>query len=134
MISIIYGAKGTGKTKQIIDRTNGAVASAKGNIIYVTDTKEHSLSIKPQVRYVNVKEYGIGTLDALNGFVKGMLSVNYDIETIFIDGAARFAGVAIADLKPLFAALENFNEVNFVLTVSSDYKVLPDFIKKFTKE
>ena len=39
MIKVIYGAKGTGKTKQMIDAANAAVATAKGHLIFITDTK-----------------------------------------------------------------------------------------------
>ena len=34
MIKVIYGAKGTGKTKQMIDAANAAVATAKGHLIF----------------------------------------------------------------------------------------------------
>ena len=39
MIKVIYGSKGTGKTKQIIDAANAAVATAKGHLIFITDNK-----------------------------------------------------------------------------------------------
>ena len=38
MIKIIYGPKGTGKTKAIIECANGAVEKAKGHVIFITDT------------------------------------------------------------------------------------------------
>ena len=41
MIKIIYGPKGTGKTKIMIDEANAAVASAKGHMIFVTNTKRY---------------------------------------------------------------------------------------------
>ena len=39
MIKIIYGAKGTGKTKMMIDAANEAVKVAKGHLIFITDSK-----------------------------------------------------------------------------------------------
>ena len=39
MIKVIYGAKGTGKTKMMIDAANAAVADAKGHLIFITDSK-----------------------------------------------------------------------------------------------
>ena len=42
MIKVIYGEKGTGKTKMMIDAANSAVSAAKGHMIFITDTnREH---------------------------------------------------------------------------------------------
>ena len=43
MIKVIYGAKGTGKTKLLIDAANAAVESAKGHLIFITDTNRDHL-------------------------------------------------------------------------------------------
>ena len=40
MIKVIYGAKGTGKTKMMIDAANAAVESAKGHLIFITDSNK----------------------------------------------------------------------------------------------
>ena len=39
MIKVIYGAKGTGKTKMMIDAANATVPEAKGHMIFITDSK-----------------------------------------------------------------------------------------------
>ena len=43
MIKIICGPKGSGKTKRIIDAANGAVDTAKGHLIFITDTNRTHL-------------------------------------------------------------------------------------------
>ena len=43
MIKVIYGAKGTGKTKMMIDAANAAIADAKGHMIFITDTNRDHL-------------------------------------------------------------------------------------------
>ena len=45
MIKFITGAKGTGKTKIIIDMANDNVATAKGDIVFVTDTDRYMYSL-----------------------------------------------------------------------------------------
>lgn len=130
MITVIYGAKGSGKTKAILERANAAVAKAKGAIVYITDTKDHMYELKHEIRYVVTKEYRVNSLNSFTGFLKGMIAVDHDIEYIFIDGAARIMGVKIEELKELFALMEENGEVHFVVTVSSDYDGIPDFIKK----
>lgn len=131
MITVVYGAKGSGKTKQILDQANGAITKAKGNLVYITDNKEHMYQIKRPIRYVDAKEYNLSGLDMLVGFIKGMFAVNHDIEHIFIDGAARIAKAKIEELEALINEFSAHEDVNFTLTVSSNYENLPDFIKKY---
>ncbi len=133
MISIIYGAKGTGKTKAIIDRANSAVTDSKGTVIYITDTKNHIYELKHQIRYIMTKDYQIGSEDGFIGFLNGIIANDHDIEYIFIDGAARIAKTDINGMKNLFTVMDNYNDINFVLTVSSDLDNIPGYIKKFIK-
>ena len=43
-MKIIYGPKGTGKTKIIIDSANEMLESAKGHIVYITDSKKNPIN------------------------------------------------------------------------------------------
>ena len=56
MIGLIYGPKGSGKTKEILRRANDALEVSKGNIVYITDTAEYTRSIPTAIRYVNAAE------------------------------------------------------------------------------
>ncbi|HOB64419.1 MAG: hypothetical protein GX095_07365 [Clostridiales bacterium] len=134
MINIIYGAKGSGKTKQIIDMANNSITQHLGDIVFIADTSRYIHDIKYQVRFTNTKESNITTEDGLVGFIQGMLEANYDIRYMYIDGAARMVGKPIAELESLFKRLEAISaktEVTFTLTVSAVYEELPDFIKKY---
>ena len=134
MITLIYGEKGTGKTKRIIDAANAASMTSKGDIVYITDNAKHSLEIKHTVRFVDTKEYGICGADAALGFIKGLLSVNNDIVLIYIDGLARMANSDIKDMQEFYAALEALSvsdKVDFTVTVSSGEKDLPKYLRKY---
>jgi hypothetical protein len=123
MITIIYGAKGSGKTKRIIDAANDAARTSDGSVVYITDQSKHSRELKTPVRFVDATEYGIAAEAAALGFIKGILASNHDITHIFIDGFARISGLAIENTKPLYTALETLGKkdgVEFVLTVSTD--------------
>lgn len=93
MIGLIYGPKGSGKTKEIVRRANEALDVSKGNIVYITDSNEYTSAIPAAIRYVNAAEYlpenGSISEDALVGFVKGVIASNSDVTEIFIDGIAR---------------------------------------------
>ncbi len=134
MITLIYGEKGTGKTKKLIDEANKASLSAKGDVVYVTDNAKHSLEIKHTVRFVDSKEYGIAGYDAALGFIKGVVSGNNDIVQVFIDGLARMAASQPEQMQTFYEALEALSvsdKVDFVITVTCDGKKLPKFLKKY---
>ncbi len=76
MINIIYGAKGSGKTKQIIDMANNSITQHLGDIVFIADTSRYIHDIKYQVRFTNTKESNITTEDGLVGFIQGMLEAN----------------------------------------------------------
>lgn len=132
-MKIIYGPKGTGKTKAIIDGANAALDSAKGHVIFITDTNRYAYDLKYQIRFLNVSAFELQNEDVLRGFVKGIVAANGDNEFIFIDGIARIAGKPVSELESIFTAMEKLEkdyEVKFVLTVSAAKEDLPDFVAK----
>lgn len=134
MITIIAGAKGSGKTKKIIDAANAAVETAKGHLIFVTDTTRYMYDIDRNVRFINSSEYQVAGEDALCGFIKGVIAGNNDNEYIFIDGVARIAGKPLDQMAGFFYMLERISEKNdlkVTMTISADVETLPDFIKKY---
>ena len=134
MIKIIYGAKGSGKTKRIIDAANNDALTTTGDIVFLADTSRYMYDLKRKVRFVNINEYEIQTELGLLGFIRGMLAGNTDITTVYIDGAHRMANRDIVDMVWFYNKLEALsakNNTTFVLTVSADEKDLPDFIKNY---
>lgn len=132
MINLIYGVKGSGKTKRIIDEANKLSKEEKGVVVYLTDNKSHSLSLDNAIRFINVDEYGLCCESCLKGFLKGLIAGNSDISVICIDGLARFLNLKVDDLQHLFTQLEAISEmykVNFVITIS--VSEVPKFMKKY---
>ena len=134
MIKIIYGAKGTGKTKMMIDAANASVEVAKGHLIFITDTKRYMYDLEREVRFIDVSEFDIAGEAALCGFVKGVIAGNHDNEYIFIDGAVRIAGKPVKDMATFFYMLDKVAEKNnltVMVAVSAAYEELPDFVTKY---
>ncbi len=135
-MKIIYGPKGTGKTKAIIDNVNSVVEEAKGHVIFITDTKRYSHEIKLKIRFLDVTGFDVKGEDGFRGFIKGIVAANGDNEYIFIDGIARITDKALSDLGDIFAVmekLENDYGVKFVLTCSAAKEDLPEFVAKYLK-
>lgn len=136
MIKLIYGPKGAGKTKQLIDAANANAASAKGLSVFITDTKRYMYDLKREVRFIDVKDWAVAGEDALCGFVKGIAACNSDHEFIYIDGIARITGKELKDLAGIFYMLEKIsadNGIVITITCSCTKEELPDFIAKYAK-
>ena len=134
MIKIIYGAKGTGKTKRMIDAANAAVSEAKGHMIFISDNKRGMYDLEREIRFIDTSEYDIAGEAALCGFIKGVIAGNHDNEYVFIDGVVRIAGKPVQEMAAFFYMLEKVSKTNnLVITVcvSAAEEELPDFVSKY---
>ena len=97
MIKVFYGKKGTGKTKHMLETANSIVRESNGAVVYIDDSNELMMKLSHRIRFINILDYPVYGSDAFLGFICGVASQNYDIETIFIDGltySASGRGVA----------------------------------------
>lgn len=134
MIKIIYGAKGSGKTKQLITAANDNAVKAKGLSVFITDNKRCMYDVNRGVRFIDVTDWDIAGEEALCGFVKGVAACNSDHEFIYIDGVSRITGKGLAELAGIFFMLDKIskeNKITITVTCSCDKADLPDFVKKY---
>ena len=134
MVKVICGPKGSGKTKRIIEAANEAVAVAKGNLIFITDTKRYMYDLKREVRFIDTSDYSVAGEDALCGFIKGVIAGGYDNEYVYVDGIARIAGKAIKDMAQFFYMMEKvaqMRDLKLYITCSCAEEELPDFAKNY---
>ena len=134
MIKVIYGAKGTGKTKLMIEAANAAIKEAKGHLIFITDSKRGMYDLERDVRFIDTSEYDIAGEGALCGFIKGVIAGNHDNEYVFIDGVVRIAGKPVAELAAFFYMLDKVSKSNnlvITVSVSAAKEELPDFVTKY---
>lgn len=138
MITIIYGAKGTGKTKKIIDLANENVYTQKGDVVFLAATSRYRMEITSKIRFVDVVDIGITSKDGLIGFIKGLVNGNYDIETIYIDGVYKMMCSTIdsQDMAEFMMAIDSISNqgIKFIITVSCDRENLPEFLAKYIQE
>lgn len=134
MIKIIYGSKGTGKTKKLIAEANKNAQDAKGLSVFITDNKRCMYDVDRAVRFIDVTDWNVAGEEALCGFVKGVAACNSDHEYIYIDGVSRMTGKGVNELAGIFYMLDKIsseNNITITLTCSCDGADLPDFVKKY---
>ncbi len=134
MVKVYYGKKGTGKTKHMLDSANGLVAQSKGNVIYIDDSAELKLKLDHNIRFVNILDYPVQGVNAFLGFICGIASQNYDIETIFIDGLTYIVDQSADELSKFFDGVDKLSEehnVDFYMSINGDENNIPEFITKY---
>ena len=134
MIELLIGKKGTGKTKPLIEHVNNAAMVVKGNVVFVSDDTRRSMhDIKSKVRMADTKDFELKSYSEFLGFICGIISRDYDITNIFIDGIFKIIGSDSLDgfeefLSRLETISQNLN-ISFVISVSIDAETAPDYIK-----
>jgi len=134
MIQMIYGKKGSGKTKRILDMANDAVQACTGSIAFIDDDNSYMFDLKNQIRFINASEYAVSNPDMFLGFLKGILASNYDLSLLFVDGFLRIVNAEMVELEQFFSYLEKYADkagVTLVLSVSGDQDTAPEYVKKY---
>lgn len=134
MIQIIAGKKGSGKTKRLIDMTNETAKTSSSSVVFLDKDNSYMFDVDRAVRFVNVNDYHVCNADMFVGFLGGMLASNYDVGVIFIDAFIKLTHTELADSKAIvdtLAELSEKNRVKFVLSVSEDPALLPEFMKDY---
>lgn len=132
MIKAIIGTKGTGKTKKLIEMVNEAAATEHGNVVCLEYGDGLKYDISSQVRLINVKDYNIKGFDAFSGFVKGLFASNYDITSVFVDGALKITGDDLDKMGEVLADINNVaGDARVVVLISADVATAPESVTKY---
>jgi hypothetical protein len=135
MVELLIGKKGTGKTKSLLEKVNNALSVAKGNVVFISNnTSSNMYDISSKVRMADTSDFEIKTYSEFLGFICGIISRDYDITNIFVDGTFKIVGSDNLDgfeefLNRLQEVSTKFN-ISFVLSVSIDADAAPEYIKK----
>lgn len=105
MIKYVLGAKGSGKTRWLIDNANKDMSNGDGNIAFVEVDDDHIFSLDYNVRLINATDYRLNNIEAFYGFICGLLAMDYDLHKIYIDGIYKILKLNMEDLEYLFNKL-----------------------------
>lgn len=93
MITFVLGPSGSGKTRWLIEQANAEKKRGNGNIAFIDSDDSHIFSLDHGVRLINAADYGISNVDQFYGFVSGIVSRDYDLEKIYVDGIYEIVNV-----------------------------------------
>ena len=128
MIRVIFGEKGAGKTKRIIDMANESIKTAKGSIVFIDDDNQYMFELKHSIRFVDASEFHIDGPKMFYGFLSGIAAY------LFIDGFLKIVHHPLETLEGLFTELEKFSDrtdVKLIISISGNAADAPEFIKPY---
>lgn len=128
MVKLVIGPSGSGKTKWLIDEANKEKASGNGNIVFVDTDDSHIYSLDHQVRLINANKYHINSVNGFYGFLAGIISRDYDIQKIYVDGIYDIVDISVEELGQLSEELIKLSEefeVEFYIGLNKEKSELP---------
>lgn len=132
MIKLFIGAKGSGKTKTLIELVNNAVATSNGSVVCIEKGDKLKLDITYKARLIDTDVFGIADATALYGFIAGILASNSDITDLFIDSSLKICGDDVVGFEAMLKKLEGITkDVNLVMTASIAVEDCPAAIKAY---
>ena len=134
MVKLLIGKKGTGKTKALIEQVNAAATIAKGNVVYISNSTSSAMfDVSKSVRMIDTTDFEIVNYSEFEGFICGIISGNFDITNVFVDGLFKIVdGDDLDGLEEFFTRLDKIGkkfDISFVLSLSIDADTAPDYVK-----
>lgn len=135
MIKVIAGAKGTGKTAQLVDDINEQAVLENNNIVCIERGNRLDRLLKYKIRKIDIDEYPSVGYDQLLSFIAGISAKDYDLTHVYIDSIFKVAkNESLSDFAEFLKKLEVFlngNPLAVTIVCSSDSAPLPEEIRKF---
>lgn len=135
MIQLFLNKAGSGKTKRMIEMANKDVLAAKGQIVYVESTNKHMFDLNRDIRLISTKDFNLNTSNSFYGFLCGIISENYDIEKIYINGLGKIVSNITEDINEFFSELDKIStkyQLNIVISLSLDDENLMSKLSKYS--
>ncbi len=130
MVKIICGAKGKGKTKEMLTLAAQAVKDVDGSVVYIDKSDQHMYELNNQIRLIDISEYPVKSSDSFLGFVSGLLAGNHDIEMVFVDSLLKLSALTASEIATIVDKLDALSSnVEFIVSISANKDDLPDSVQ-----
>ena len=129
MVQFIAGDKGEGKTKLLIERANQQLKVTDGNLVFIDDDRRTTSDLHYNIRFIEAGKRTLSNYREFVGFVLGILAMDNDITTVYIDGLTNIIEKLdeedLVKLAKRMQFLSQVNEVEFVVCVNWKKEELP---------
>lgn len=134
MIKVWYGKKGIGKTKALMQTANDMVQDCANDVVFIDHTCERMCDLKHQIRFVNTSDFFISDCSGFAGFISGIVSGDYDIGSIFVDGLTYITKSDESNYKCFFDIISLISEkysIDFYISMHGESIESPEYLKTY---
>ena len=135
MIQVFCARRGSGKTKRLIELANNQYLESKGDSVYIDDDCRPMYQLHNGIRFVETNEYNVDDCNGFYGMLCGIISSNYDIENIYIDGLSNIVKCNMKEATELFKKIATIAErfgINVYININVDSsEEVPECIKEY---
>ena len=121
MVKLLVGHKGSGKTKQMIDLANDQIETSKGSVIFINKNHRLMYDLKYRIRVICMEDFE--HITNCDEFLYGIISLDHDIETVYIDSILKHADFSLGDLPEFIDRLKKISKnygMDFVVSLSAE--------------
>lgn len=136
MVTFVLGPSGSGKTCWLIAQANEERKKGNGNIVFIDSDDKHIFSLDHGVRLIDASDFRIHNVDQLCGFLAGIVSRDFDVEKIYVDGIYDIVNVD-TELEKMVQALNELTDehhVEILMGMNKSVTELPEGLKVKTVE
>ena len=124
MVKLLIGHKGSGKTKKMIELANEKIETSNGSVIFINKNHRLMYDLKYRIRVICMEDFEhITNCDEYIGFLYGIISLDHDIETVYIDSILKHADFSLGDLPEFIDRLKKISKnygMDFVVSLSAE--------------
>ncbi len=135
MIQVFCARRGSGKTKRLIELANHQQLEAKGDSVYIDDDSRPMLQLNRSIRFVDTMEYEVRDCNDFYGMICGIISSNYDIENIYVDGLFNIINCTMKESAQLIKRIANLTDrfgINVYININiNGSEEVPEGIKEY---
>lgn len=135
MVKLFLGEAGSGKTKKMLEMANTEAETTTGEIVFIEPTPKHLHQLHRDIRFISTEEFQISCTHSVYGLLCGLISANYDINTIYLDSLDKIIPTideSVVDFIELVDALSEKREFTIIIAFNVDDSThIEDKLKKY---
>ena len=136
MVNIIYGKKGTGKSRRLISMANDAHRADDENSVFIDNDGDRMYMLDRDIRFINAGDFYIDGPKMFTGFLCGIAAQDYDLEAVYINSFMKIVKHPLSSLEGMFRFLSEFSErsnIRIFISISAEDE-LPAWLSQYLFE
>ena len=135
MVRVIFGEKGAGNSKRLIQMANDSLDHTKGSVVFIDAEGQYLFELKHAIRFIDAGHYRINSPDMFIGFIAGIAAQDFDLELVYVDGLSKMISCTDEELRDMFKRLDELSaEVGIQIVVAMSGEDIPDLLKEYLAE